>query len=177
MTDLAALRKAIEVLLRQENYQALKQEIFALAKTDHGGFAGPLFVLDPLVEVVRYKPADKVGDLFALCDSYYQRRHPEHAPSRKTAYQRTYMAERRRRLNKAIKLKQRIDDALMNATMKEEFRQEMQAWWMVVQEEWLEERGGTKSPELVREFWEEIDADLEAGLSGDEAAARKVLGM
>ncbi|MEA3639944.1 MAG: hypothetical protein VBE63_08370 [Lamprobacter sp.] len=168
------VRQALKFLLQQDNYNELKQEIFTLAKTPHGGFQDDYFVLDPLVTLVREKPVDVVDDVFGLCDRYYRRRHPE---DRKTAYQRQYMAERRRRLNTAIKIKQRLDRRLMSAEEKDEFRSETQAWWMVVQEEWLVERGGTRSPELVQQFWDEIDAQLEDALNGDEQAARKVLGV
>lgn len=175
MTEAQQLRKAIRFLLnREDDYHALKQEILTLAKTPHGGFQDEFCVLDPLVIAAREKPVDIVDNLFGLCDRYYRRRRPE---PRKTAYQRQYMAERRRRLNNAIKLKQRWDDRRMNAAEKDEFRSEMQAWWMVLQDEWLLERGGTRSPDLIQQFWDEIDADLDKALRGDDDAARKVLGM
>ena len=115
MTDTKQIRRAIQCLLKREDYNDVKQEVFALAKTPHGGFQGDLFILDPLVEVVRQKPVDVVDDLFSLCDSYYRRRNPE---PRKKAYQRQYMAERRKRLNNAITIKQRLDRRLMNASEK-----------------------------------------------------------
>lgn len=174
MTNAAEIRRAIKLLLSREDYHELKQEITTLAKTPHGGFQDELFVLDPLVSLVRDKPVDIVDNLFGLCDRYYRRRHPE---PRKTTYQRQYMAERRRRLNKAIKAKQRLDNRLMNASEKDAFRSEQQAWWMVMQEDWLLERGGTRSPELVQAFWDEIEADLDRALAGDKDAARRVLGM
>lgn len=174
MTEAVQVRHAIAKLLEHEDYNALKQEIFQLAKTPHGGFQGELFLLDPLVDLVRDKPVDVVDNVFNLCDQYHRRRNP---PSRKTEYQRQYMAERRRRLNNAAKLKQRLDNKLMNASQKEAFRSEMQAWWMVMQEDWLLERGGTRSPELIQQFWDEIDEQLAQGLRGDKETGRRVLGM
>lgn len=174
MTDLSRVRQAIKFLLKREDYQDLKKSVWQLARIDHGGFQDELFVLDPLVDLAREKPVDRIDELFKLCDDYYARNNPEY---RKTVYQRNYMAERRRRLNKAIKLKQRMEDRLLSPEEKDVLRSEMQAWWMVMQEQWLEERGTNRAPEMLQQFWDELEADLDAGLKGDTEAARKVLGM
>lgn len=174
MTDLHHVRRAIKFLLQREDYQDLKKAIWQLARIDNAGFQDELFVLDPLVNLAREKPVDRIDELFKLCDSYYARNNPEY---RKTIYQRGYMAERRRRLNKAIKLKQRMEDRLLQPEEKDVLRSEMQAWWMVLQEQWLEDQGGKRTPEAIQAFWDGLEADLDAGLKGDTEAARKVLGM
>jgi len=174
MTDLLEVHKAVKMLLRREDYAALKREILTLAKTEHGGFQDDLFVLDPLVNLAREEPVDRIDNLFKLCDDYHRRSNPDY---RKTVYQRNYMAERRHRLSQAVKLKQRTENRLLNAEAREEFRSEIQAWWMLLQDQWIEERGGKRTPELIRQFWETLESDMADGLKGDREAARRVLGV
>ena len=193
--QLNAIRTALAVLIDRPEYDLLKADIEALAQTRYGALAGDLALLNPLVDLAREKGVERLNALWALGDRkrdssvVWERQlisgPTEDAPVKdtKTEYQRTYMAQRRKRFTKAAKLWYRLTGERLigeDQGRRRAFEGEIQALWMLRRDEVLGSHGPLEAAEkleLTRLFWEEVDSQLDRGLAGDEAIGRHVLGL
>lgn len=147
----------------------------ALVGVQDGWFIGKLAALNALVIYGRSKGLKALQPIWDLTD----RKHRETKPhANKREYQAAYMAERRKRQNRAVALWEK-HHGKMAPEEKRAFRKTIQAVWMVERDAIIESNDTldwADKHELIREFWERVDALLTAGLKGDKAAADEVLG-
>lgn len=177
MEILEDLKRALDTLVSRGDYTDLKLAVEALAAQPEGSFDGDLAVLNVLVKRARAQGVASLQRVWELTDRYHRK--PKITPERKVNYQRSYMAERRARLRKAVQVYEQVrgpqtPDA--RATLKDAF----QARWMLDRDAMLDSVGavlGADKNELVRMFWEEVDALLGKALAGDQAAIDKVLSL
>lgn len=202
MSSLEDLTEALNFLVEQPDYHDLKQEVIILANTRHGRFSGGHYPLNALVEYAREKGgAEWLEPLWTVADKIVtppeaeetketqEPKAPEsEAPTKfdRKAYQATYMRAFRDRERKACALRYRLMSpqerkllprGLVGAP-RTEFLKHVRAVW---QERKAELITGAVTPaernQLSAAFYEELDAQLDAGLNGDVTTARQVLGL
>lgn len=173
--SLQLLSEALERLVAAPNYYELKQEVIKLTRTKHGGFVGALSSLNSLVDYGRLNGEDALKSLWVLADRKHVQAYPG---ASKNPYQAAYMAQRRERLAKAIKLYQSLKGVVLRGAQREEFRRAVQAAWMMERDMLVADRPPSdERNELVQAFWQDIDDQLDKALAGDDVVARQVLGL
>jgi hypothetical protein len=171
-TELAAITRALVVLVNHPDYEGIKSDLLRMARTRYGSFAGDLAPLNPLLDYVRGQGERGSQSLLALGDAKHRQQfggEPLSLGGRK--------AETQRRLwTRLTGEKIRSDPG-----RKREFETEIQALWMLRRDTLLETDGfnitGADRLELVRMYWEDVESQLDAGLKGDETVGRYVLGL
>jgi hypothetical protein len=178
MSTLHEIKKAADWLVSVEDYRSVKREVVTLSKTASGVFAGDLAVLNPLVDLGRRRGLAKLNAVLLLVENT---RAPSGGGDRKRRYQRVHMRARRQRLSKAVQLYEKVTGKELTAEDKSQLRHSLQAAWMAQRDEVLEgtdDLPRSDKSRLIELFWEEIESDLDAGLTeNNEQRARKVLGL
>jgi len=175
--DIDALTLAVNVLIRREDYADVRREVLALAGTRNGVFEGDLWVLNALLDLARKDGVERLDPLFLLADSRNRQLYP---PDRKTEYQRGYMASRRRRLGQASDLYCRVTGKSLSREERKALHTVLMARWMMRRNEVLDsmpDLDKDQRNEMVRLFWQDIDSEIQKGLTGDTEVAHNVLGL
>jgi hypothetical protein len=158
----------------------IKEDVVKLAETTHGVFAGDLAALNALVEFARTNGRERLQALWDLGDRKHAMLYPPTGEDRMLMYQRRHMADRRRRWNKARRLYARLTGTPVTEINGADLDKEHQALWMIRRDMLLDGTqvtGREERNEMIRLFWEDIEQQLDQGLSGDESVGRSVLGL
>lgn len=162
--EIAAITRALQVLAGSPKYKQIRQDIETLAGIDHGGFIGPYSTFNVLVHYARDKGVEALASLWALADRKNEKIYPK---NRKNNYQAAYMSQRRTRLNTALRLYERHHSVKLHGDDRDTFRAAMQAAWMIERDELVVGKvPGDERNEIVRQFWERIDAELDSADAG-----------
>lgn len=168
------IKYALEYMASLPEYTELKQEIAALARTNHGGFTGDKSCLNVLVEWARENGTDSLKPFWRVSDPEHSRLFPD---ARKTQYQGSYMHQRRERQRRALQVFEQLEHRRLRSYEKEQFKKDIQALWMYYRDQYVANyRPGAKRNAAITEFWRVLDKQIAAALNGNIQAARHVLG-
>lgn len=174
---LEEIKRACDTLANSDDYTNLKRDITTLAGTTSGLFGEPHEALNPLIELARRDGIDRLKAIFALIENARRRARPK---ADKTDYQRTHMADRRRRLTKGIALYERLTKKKLTPTEKADMRETLQTLWVARRDQVIENRYDltrVEQNELTRLYWAELETNLDLALKGDEVVGQMVLGL
>lgn len=164
------IQQAADLMVRREDYNELKREVAQLINMQHGVFYGALKPLNFIVEYGREHGASQLEGLWELLDRKNQALFPQDP---KQVYQANYMRDRRRRLRDAVELYESVVGYRLDADERRNFRSRQQNIWMQAREKLMLQSGQVpleQRNELSRQFWEQVDRDLERAHAGDERA-------
>lgn len=169
-----AVTATVTFIANREDYTTLKRDVVKLAQIDGAASTGELSALNILVELTRRHGSSRLDRLWKVADGVHVAAFPE---DRKVTYQAGYMAQRRLRLARATRIYEQYTGKQLQPPEREKFRKGLQATWMFWRDELVHGYPpGNDRNDLVRAFWDDIDAKLDAASGGDEKAIRYVLG-
>lgn len=162
--DKEEIREAAELLIQSDNYGELKHELMRLI-ADTGipkRFAGKYAPLNALIALHKSRE-EYYHNMIRFVESS-RKKDPE---TNRTDYQKNHMRQRRARLITAVLIEELRRGRKMTPTEKDAFRSGAQARWMARRDTFLASKGTVswaKKNDLVAEFWQCIDEELEVEL-------------
>ena len=170
--DKAAVKMAVEYLIETKRY--VEQKKYVLETVNNWSkrqirFMGEDAALNPLVDL-GLDSSEALQNIFALIE----RKRRTVPTAKKMDYQRDYMRQRRQRIMKGIKLEEIVRGKRMTDTERTAYSATLLAGWTKRREELITkhpEASWKERNELVGQFWESVDKQLD----NDLAEAEKVL--
>lgn len=158
--DRESLREAIGLLIESTEYATLKKAILANIKSKFPvRFVGELANLNILLDLAAASNAS-LANVFSIVE----RKRRTAPDTGKVEYQRSYMRQRRARLQTALEIEQLKTGKKLGSIARSAFNAATMAKWMAARDGYLATLGEMtwkQKNAAVSEFWERIDQQLE----------------